>query len=114
MTCAICHEEKECVGDPPVCDLCGCTVAMRYMGEFGRMRGELTREKIAGANLADRLTKLAKVNGDRVAGLVSEHQLVTSDMADRISKTRHYLYGLRNWPFKGFVDHAIEILDGSD
>ncbi len=84
------------------------------MSEFGRMRGELTREKIAGANLAARLTKLTKVNGDRVAGLVSEHQLVTSDYAERISKAKHYLSGLRNWPFKGFVDHAIEILEGSD
>ena len=114
MTCALCNSEADCIGKPPVCDECGGQVALMYMGEFAKMRGELEREKVACANVTVRLAKAMEVHEDRVAGLISEHQLVESDLNGRIGRTLLHLTSLRYWPFKRVVENVIRILDGTN
>ncbi len=114
VTCAHCGDEAECVGNMFICEPCSSKVAVAYMSRFVEIKSELVREKVAAGHLADRVNKLVTDQSDRVAGMMSEHQLVKQELADRISSARKYLRSIRRWPYKEFVDGVVSRLDGEN
>jgi len=114
VTCALCGEDAECVGNMFICQLCSSKVTAAHIGRFIQIESELVREKAAAGHLAARMTKLVTDQDDRVAGMMSEHQLVKQELSDRISSARKYLRSIRRWPYKEFVDGVVSRLNGEN
>ena len=113
MLCSICNKTASQT-DPPVCDECGGSVAMEFLGRFGTIQKDLEREKLACANLSDRASKASQQHGDEMSRMRRSHTETTAGLKLRIERARTYLMGLRAWPIRRFIDRAVARLDGDE
>ena len=114
VTCALCGEDAECVGNLFICEQCSSKVAVAYLGRFSQLQDELGRERLINVNLSARAVETGKKHSAEILRARQAHDDTCADMKLRISNAREYLTGLRAWPIRKLVDGAVACLDGKN
>ena len=114
VTCALCGEDAECVGNLFICEPCSSKVTIAYLCRFSKLQDELGRERLINVNLSARAVETGKKHSAEIRRARQAHDDTCADMKLRISNAREYLTGLRAWPIRKLVDGAVACLDGKN
>ncbi len=112
VTCALCAEDAECVGNLFICEPCSSKVTIAYLSRFSQLQEELGHERLANVNLSARAVETGKKHSAAILRARQAHDDTCADMKLRLQNAREYLMDLRAWPIRKLVDGAVACLDG--
>ncbi len=112
VTCALCAEDAECVGNLFICEPCSSKVTIAYLGRFRQLQEELGRERLANVKLSARALETGKKHSEQSERTRLAHYETNAALELRLRNMREYLMGLRAWPIRKLIDGAVACLDG--